>query len=193
MFVLKKLILGLNFVFTPINTILVVLIFLIRVVLFGFKNANKMLEGVSQPCIIPILRIFGAKIGKNCDIGTGLVVHNAKSYKNLIVGDNCHIGKNCFLDLRGQIEIKNNVVISMKCTFITHIDMTKSKLKEFYPSKTENISIKDNVYLGVDVCVLKGITIGEGSMVAAKSLVKNSIEPNTLCAGVPAKTIKSLG
>jgi acetyltransferase-like isoleucine patch superfamily enzyme len=192
MFVLKTILKGINSIFNPINVGFVIFIFLLRFMLFGFKNANKMLESVSQPCIIPILRIFGAKIGENCDIGTGLVVHNSNSYKNLIVGRNCHIGKNCFIDLRGKVEIKNNVVISMKCTFITHIDMIKSKLKDLYPSKTENISIGDNVYLGVDVCILKGVTIGKNSMIAAKSLVKSNIQPNTLSAGVPTKKLKSI-
>ena len=192
MFVLKKIFKGINYISNKINLGFVIFIFILRFMLFGFKNANKMLESVSQPCIIPILRIFGAKIGENCDIGTGLVVHNSNSYKNLSIGRNCHIGKNCFIDLRGKVEINNNVVISMKCTFITHIDMVKSKLKDLYPSKTENIIIGDNVYLGVDVCILKGVTVGKNSMIAAKSLVKSNIQPNTLSAGVPAKKLKSI-
>jgi len=164
-----------------------------RKLLFGFENANKMLERLSAPCIIPILRMHGALIGANCDLETGLVFHNCKSYKNLNIGDNCHIGKNCFFDLRGKIHISNNVVISMKNTFITHIDMAKSELNKKYPATTKNICVGNNVYIGADCCLLKGVKIGENSIIAAKSLVNKEIESYSIYAGIPVKKIKSIG
>ena len=107
-----------KYILVPLNVQLSLLIFSFRNFLFGFENANKMLERLSEPCVIPILKRYGAKIGSNCDFGTGPVFHNCKNYNNLIIGDNCHIGKNCFFDLRDKIEIKNNVVISMKNTLL---------------------------------------------------------------------------
>jgi acetyltransferase-like isoleucine patch superfamily enzyme len=164
-----------------------------RNLLFGFENANKMLERVSEPCVIPILKRYGATIGDKCDLGTGLVFHNCKNYKNLIIGNNCHIGKNCFFDLRGKIEIKSNVVISMKNIFITHIDMNKSELSKKFPSKIKNIIIRENVYIGSDCCILKGVEIGRNSIVAAKSLVNKNIYRYSIYGGVPIKKIKSIG
>ena len=88
----------------------------------GFDIANQFLPKVDKHSIQLILRKNGATIGKDCDIETGLIFHNCKNYSNLIIGDNCHIGKNCFFDLRDKLEIGDNVVISMQCTFLTHID-----------------------------------------------------------------------
>ena len=181
-----------KYTFISVNVKLALLAFAVRKFLFGFENANKMLERLSEPCIIPILRMHGAAIGVNCDLGTGLVFHNCKNYKNMIIGDNCHIGKNCFFDLRGKVQISNNVVISMKNTFITHIDMAKSELNKKYPAITKNISVGNNAYIGADCCVLKGVVIGRNSIVAAKSLVNKNLESYSLYAGIPVKKIKSI-
>ena len=50
----------------------------------------------------------------------------------------------------------------------------------------------DNVWIGMDATILKGVTIGENSIVAAGSLVTKDVEPNTIVGGNPAKTIKKL-
>lgn len=54
------------------------------------------------------------------------------------------------------------------------------------------ITIKDNVYIGYGVTILRGVTIGENTIVGACSLVNKSLEPNSVYAGVPAKRICSL-
>lgn len=167
--------------------------FVIRYFFLGIGSANKYLERVNQPSIIPILRLFGAKIGRNCDIQTGLIFHNCYNYKNLEIGNNCHIGKNCFFDLREKISIEDNVVISMQCNFITHMDMTKSKLNEFFPAQKEAILIKENSYIGVNSTILMGVEIGRNSFVAAKSLVNKSVSNNIMVGGIPAKKIKPIG
>ena len=181
-----------KYFFIPINVQVILFFFGLKKLIFGFKTANKMLERLSEPCVIPILKRNGATIGVNCDLGSGLVFHNCNNYKNLIVGDNCHIGKNCFFDLRGKVEFKKNVVVSMKNTFITHIDMNKSNLREKYPAISEDILVGENVYIGADCCVLKGTEIGENSIIAAKSLVNTDVDSYSIYGGVPVKKIKTV-
>ena len=77
----------------------------------------------------------GARIGKNCNIQSGQVFHNCRDYSNIEIGDNCHIGKNCFFDLRNKIVVGKNVTISMQCTFLTHIDLSNSRLSNIYPKR----------------------------------------------------------
>lgn len=166
--------------------------FTIRKKLLGFDVANQFLQRVDKVSMQLILEKNGATIGKDCDIETGLIFHNCKDYSNLIIGDNCHIGKNCFFDLRDKVIIGNNVVISMQCTFITHIDMNKSALRNRYPSTNAPIQIMDNSYLGAKVIVLKGNQIGENVIVAANTLITKSTESNCLMAGTPAKKIKDI-
>lgn len=166
--------------------------FSMRKFILGFENANKFLQRVDKNSIIPILKKNKAIIGENCDIESGLIFHNCNDYSNLIIGNNCHIGKNCLFDLRNKIIIGNNVVISMQCTFITHIDLSKSLLKMYYPATSESIKINDNCYIGAKSLILKGIEIGECSIIAAGSVVIKNVEPRTLVAGVPAKEIKKI-
>jgi acetyltransferase-like isoleucine patch superfamily enzyme len=56
----------------------------------------------------------------------------------------------------------------------------------------EEVFIQDNVWLGLNVTVLKGVTIGENSIIATGSIVTRSIPPNVIAAGVPAKVIREL-
>jgi acetyltransferase-like isoleucine patch superfamily enzyme len=54
------------------------------------------------------------------------------------------------------------------------------------------IHIKSNVWIGFDACVLPGVTIGEGSIIGARSVVTEDVKPNTVMAGNPARVIRRL-
>ena len=56
--------------------------------------------------------------------------------------------------------------------------------------KTAPIKIGDNVWIGMNAVILKGVTIGDNSVVAAGSVVTKSVEPNTVVAGNPAVVVK---
>lgn len=159
--------------------------------LLGFEVANQFLQRADKQSVLMILRNNGAVIGVNCDIETGLVFHNCHDYSNLTIGDNCHIGKNCFFDLRDKVIIGNNVVISMQCSFIAHIDLNKSPLSVHYPSVHQSINICDGCYIGAGVRVLMGVEIGEKAFIAANSLVTKNIPEFAFAAGSPAKVKKS--
>jgi acetyltransferase-like isoleucine patch superfamily enzyme len=54
------------------------------------------------------------------------------------------------------------------------------------------VILRDNVWIGFDVCVLPGVTIGEGSVVGARSVVVQDVAAYTIVAGNPARAIRSL-
>lgn len=166
--------------------------FRLRRKLLGFENAAAFMRGLEKSCIQPILLKNGATIGNNCDIESPLLFHNCTDFSNLIVGNNCHIGKNCFFDLRDKVEIAENVVISMQCTFITHMDMNKSKMQALYPASHAPIYIGSNSYLGANATVLSGVNIAGNCLIASTSLVTKDIPAYTLVGGVPARFIKKL-
>jgi acetyltransferase-like isoleucine patch superfamily enzyme len=56
--------------------------------------------------------------------------------------------------------------------------------------KTARVKICDNVWIGMNAVILKGVTIGENSVVAAGSVVTKSVEPNVVVAGNPATVVK---
>lgn len=163
--------------------------FTVRNLLFGSSNALNYLRGVHNLGVLLILKLYGAQIGQNCDIQSGITFHNCRNFKKLRIGDNCHIGKNCFFDLRDSVTIKDNVVISMYCRFVTHIDMTKSGLSDEFPATNSSITVGTNSYLGIGSTVLMGVDIGSDVLVGANSLVKNSIADNCRVAGTPCRPI----
>ena len=166
--------------------------FWVRKKLLGFDIANQFLNRVDKVSLLLILKNHGATIGPDCVIETGLTFHNCKDYSNLMIGANCHIGKNCFFDLRDKIEVKDNVVISMECAFITHIDMSKSDLRKLFPADSQPILVNNNCYIGTKSTVLMGIELGKCSFIAASSLVNKNVEPATMVGSVPTKEIKKL-
>ncbi len=184
--------LGIYRKYRALNSYLYLFRFWVKKKLLGFDVANLFLQRVDKYSLLMILKRNGALIGRDCDIETGQVFHNCKDYSNLFIGNNCHIGKNCFFDLRDRITIGDNVVVSMKCTFITHIDMSRSKLCRLYPATKMSVMIRSHVYIGANSIILMGVDAGEGCFVAAGSIVSKNIEPYTMTGGVPAKEIKKL-
>lgn len=155
--------------------------------MFGFENANNFLRCLDKNSMLLILKKYGAEIGKDCDIESGLTFHNCQDYTNLKIGDNVHIGKNCFFDLADEIVIESNAVVSMCTNFITHINMKKSELSALYPGKTARVCIGKNSYIGAGVNIIMGVELGEGSFVAAGSVVTKSFGSKSFIAGIPAE------
>ena len=121
------------------------------------------------------LRVFlhklrGVQVGKNVLIGFNVTIDNI--YPNLIT-------------------IEDGVSLAGSNLILAH-----SKPLEYHKSVFESyvapVVIKKNAWVTVGVIILAGVTIGEGSVVIANSVVTHDIPPNCLAGGNPAKVIKSL-
>ncbi len=95
------------------------------------------------------------------------------------------------------ITIGRHVLLASNLRFVTH-EGGHHVMKGLEPEKFEKtfgygrITIEDNVYIGARTTILRGVTIGENSIVGACSLVNKSLPPNGVYAGVPAKRICSI-
>lgn len=105
----------------------------------------------------------------------------------LVIGDRCSfsgVALRCF----GDITLGDNVRVGANTTIISgdaHQDDPRA-------GKDKPINIEDNVWIGSNVMILKGVTIGRNSVVGAGSIVTKSIPENVVAAGNPCKVIKSL-
>lgn len=90
------------------------------------------------------------------------------------------------------ISLGNNVYITNGCRFITH-DGGTLILRKYIPDLelTFPITIKNDVYIGINSIILPGVTIGNNCIIGAGSVVTKDIPDNSVYAGVPAKYIKS--
>lgn len=140
-----------------------------------------------------ILRAFGARIGEDTRIhGPMLIIGEFRDFSGLVIGSHTHIGADSLFDLTAPVRIGDRVTVSPRCSFLTHLNVGQSALKQAYPPQTAGVRIGDDVYVGTAVTVLHGVTIGERALVAAGALVEREVAPCTLVAGVPARLVKQL-
>lgn len=113
------------------------------------------------------------------------------------IGNGCRLlGRPSFGTEPYLITLEDHVSISAGVTFHTHegAHWVLKGLDSRYNTVFGygRIIIKKNVYVGYGVTILRGVTIGENTIVGACSLVNKSLEPNSVYAGVPAKKICTL-
>tara|TARA_X000001036_G_C20563342_1_gene759436 strand:- start:427 stop:963 length:537 start_codon:yes stop_codon:yes gene_type:complete len=160
--------------------------------IYGYEALNILLKNLPSRKINFILRLYGAKIGKNVIIKSPFIIHNAdeknKIFSNLKIGDNCFIGRDCIFDLKGKITIHNNVTISHRAVLNTHLDIGNSSyLKKKFPPRIGSILIEQGTYLGSNVTILHATKIGSNTIIGASSLVNKSIKDNVIAFGIPCR------
>jgi len=102
------------------------------------------------------------------------------------IGHATHINRGVLLDGRGIVKIGNCVSISHRAAFVSAGHDTQSPT---FGYRSAPITICDYAWIGVNATILKGVTIGEGAVVAAGAVVTKDVEPYTIVGGVPAKKI----
>lgn len=132
------------------------------------SSKNSVLQGLINPCKLITLK-------KNAEI---------------ILGQNVGISGTIIV-AASRIKIGNNVMVGAHCTiFDTDFHNPDPKIRlnnEIIPSRP--ITIEDNVFLGYNCLVLKGVTIGENAVIGANSVVINNIPKNSIALGNPCKVI----
>jgi len=128
-------------------------------------------------------RIFG-KVGRNCIIEPNFYC----DYGYLIsIGDNFYANHNCVMLDGGSITFGNNVFIGPNCGFYTAEHPLESSKRNFGLEKAEAIKVGNNVWIGANVCILSGVSIGNNAVIGAGSVVTKDIPDNTLAYGNPCR------
>ena len=111
------------------------------------------------------------------------------------IGENTFINNNCIIIAEGEgIDIASNCLIGINCE-ITDSDFHNLKTDMCLSTtgiQTKKVILEENVFVGSNVKILKGVTIGKNSVIANSSVVTKSIPPNVIAGGVPAKILKNL-
>ena len=102
----------------------------------------------------------------------------------------------CVVECFHSITIGHNVAISEHVVIRDSdnhkvIKLSDKDEKIIESEVTSPIVIEDHVWIGMGATILKGVTIGNGSIVAAGSLVNKNVPPHSLVAGIPAKVVKT--
>lgn len=107
------------------------------------------------------------------------------------------IGNYCLICPGVRISSAYEITIGDNCMLAANVYITDSDWHDIYDriaviGKTAPVKIDQNVWVGDGVVVCKGVTIGENSVIGAGSIVVDSIPPNTVAAGNPARPVKRL-
>ncbi|WP_407330955.1 acyltransferase [Enterovibrio sp. 27052020O] len=141
-------------------------------------------------CSIRIGRGSSLTIGDNCTIDGRVFIG---AYSNVHIGSDFTVTGNIYIRAveSTNIYIGNDVIAASNVTIRTndghtiHDLTTGDRINE-----SLDVKIEDHVWLAEEVAVLKGVTIGEGSVIGMRSLVTKSVPKNSLACGIPSKVIK---
>jgi acetyltransferase-like isoleucine patch superfamily enzyme len=158
-------------------------------------------------------RVGRVTIGSNSVLCCRIVLERSEG--SVSIGDRSYIGSSAIICAE-HIAIGSNVLISWGCTLVDHdshsLDwrerardveewrqgLLSGGLSSAAGSKNWDvvdrraITVADKVWIGMNATILKGVTVGEGAVIAAGSIVTKDVAPWTLVGGNPARAIREL-
>lgn len=144
-------------------------------------------------------RFISISKGFTTGVGCRLEAYPVNSNKVLFIGENVQINDYVHITAMENVSIGNNVLMASKiyisdCTHGSYSGDNNDSNPKVNPSDrplfSSPVLIKDNVWLGESVSVLPGVTIGEGTIVGANSVVTKNLPDFVIAVGIPAKPIK---
>lgn len=112
--------------------------------------------------------------------------------ENVFIGDNSFINFNVSMVDLGKIKIGNRVLIGPGTGLFTAIHPIDPEIRATGIEKGADISLEDDVWIGGNVTILPGVTIGEGSIIGAESIVTKDIPQMSIAIGNPAKVVREI-
>ena len=137
-----------------------------------------------SPLRLFLLRAFGANIHSQALICSGVKIWFPH---NLQIGQATTIGRKVEIYNYSPVIIGSNTVVSQYSYICTASHDYSSPYMTFYSSP---IHISSNVWIAASTMLCPGVSIGDGCVVGARSLVTSNLPPWTICVGSPAKVLK---
>lgn len=111
---------------------------------------------------------------------------------NCFIGENTFINRNAYLMDGGKITIGKHCFIGPNCSMYTANHPFLPDERNTGLEKALPITLGDNVWIGGDVTILPGVTIGDNAVIGAKSLVTKDIPANSIAVGAPCRVIRKI-
>ena len=139
------------------------------------KVIKRILKFLAKFAPLHVLRTFflklcGYRIGNKVYIGEDIIiVDDLENEENLFIADHATLGPRITLILTSYPNV--------------------SRIRDVVPEKCGKIVIKEDAWIGAGVIILPDVTIGEGAVVSAGSVVLSDVHDYAIVGGIPAKTI----
>jgi carbonic anhydrase/acetyltransferase-like protein (isoleucine patch superfamily) len=154
-------------------------------------------------------------IGKNTIINNTLIYIRGDGHR-LIIEDNCYFGEGemWIEDKNGQLIIRNKTTVERghlavtepysrleikeDCMLARHVEIRTGDSHSILDlrtgeriNKAANVTLEEHVWVGAHAIILKGVTVGNNSIIGTSSVVNKDIPANSIAAGIPAKVIRT--
>lgn len=131
-------------------------------------------------------KMAGVEMGKKSVVYIGFKI---RAPWNLKIGEGTIIGDNASLDARSGLEIGRNVNLSSNVSIWTLQHDHRDKNFGLCQNRRLDVKVEDRAWLGCNVIVLPGVTIGEGAVCCGGCVVTKDVQPYSVVAGIPAKKV----
>ncbi len=111
-----------------------------------------------------------------------------------VVGNSVYIGEDFLIvdpeETQFNLNIGDRASISPRVTFVMHTQPNESRIAPYVNSHKGSITVCADAWIGTGAVILPGVTIGEGAVIGANSVVTRNVAPYTVVGGIPAHEIK---
>lgn len=122
----------------------------------------------------------------NCSVGDHSYINSNAKIRNTVIGKFCSIGPGV------KIELGNHPIhfVSTHPVFYANNKPFQTFATHTYFQEYKQVVLGNDIWIGENALILGGVTIGNGAIIAAGSVVTKDVEPYAIVGGVPAKIIK---
>ena len=153
----------------------------------GVKLGSKVRIGPRCRCTMPAGVNMGRRVWLEADVWLKLTDGGAR----LEVGDFTFFARNCHLNARERIAIGAHTLFGPGCVIVDHNHgMRPEQRMDEQPCEAKPIQIGSDVWCGAGAVILPGVTIGDGAVIGANSVVTRDVPPMTVVAGSPARILR---
>jgi len=135
-----------------------------------------------------LLRLWGMEIGDGARISSGCFFGGA----DVKIGSWTYLNQGVHVDNNGRVEIGDFCTIGMNVLLATSHHQLGPSHRRAGPIDGRPVTIGDGCWIGGNVSIMPGVTVGPGCVVAAGSVVTGDCEPDCLYAGAPAELKRRL-
>lgn len=142
---------------------------------------------------VRLLRVGGVHVGAATGLGGRLwIAGGSRPASRLSIGNACFLNDGCRFDVSAMVTIADEVYIGHDVAIITASHEMGDSVRRAGSVVAEPVTVGRGSWIGARATVLGGVSIGDGAIIAAGSMVTRSVPARTLVGGVPAVVLREL-